>query len=100
MIVQYEIKMADCKSKLMFCGHCSEHVSRRTYYDHSRQFFEQRSKKWSQVKVFDETLDTSTSVFRLDCRSRSCSPSDPTYYIEPELESSMGKLKEHIKLAY
>ena len=59
--------------------------------------------------MFDEALDTSTSVFRLDCRSRSCSPSDPTNYIEPQLEASMGKLKElyiilfllpHIKLAY
>lgn len=42
--------------KLVKCGHCDEEVSRRTFYQHKRLYFDPTSKVWNRDKrVFHDS---------------------------------------------
>ena len=71
MYVQLYCIMAERgPKKLVLCGHCDEYVSKRTYYQHRRLYFNVASRKWSKNRVFNlipddfvfEEMQTPSSV--------------------------------------
>lgn len=62
--------------KLVFCQHCGDNVSKRTYYQHRRLYFDTKSQKWSDTRVWHSS--TSSEVFDIDVSGRAESlPPDP-----------------------
>ena len=45
--------MAEKSKKLVLCGHCDEYVSKSTFYQHRRLYYNFRTQKWSQSRVFN-----------------------------------------------
>ena len=63
----YLLNMADrgCR-KLVRCGHCEQEVSKRTFYQHKRLYFDSKSKTWSrEARVYHDTASSSADVFQL-----------------------------------
>lgn len=83
--------MADRRASknLVRCGHCGEDVSRRTYYQHKRIYYDTSTPKWSGTPVFHPFSQEGN--FRMGDRaycSRSSSPVLP----------SLGKLSVSAQL--
>ena len=42
--------------KAYFCGHCSKELSKTLYFQHRKLFFDKKTKKRSEQKVFEDKL--------------------------------------------
>ena len=40
------------KNSRLFCQHCEEKVSKRTYYNHKRLYFDRKTRRWSKTRLF------------------------------------------------
>ena len=45
-----------CPKKTYFCGHCSKELSKTLYFQHQKLYFNKKTKKWSERKVFEDSL--------------------------------------------
>ena len=72
--------------KLVKCGHCDEDVSRRTFYQHKRLYFDPKSRVWNRDKrVFH---DSGSSISDPDFEHRSQGSNSVTMRTEPSLHQS------------
>lgn len=55
----------DLSKKRVLCNHCQDYVSKRTYYDHKRLYFDTRSQKWSDKRVFNPLPDATDDTFHI-----------------------------------
>ncbi len=63
------------RPKLVVCGHCSERVSKRTYYEHRRLYFDVAIQEWKSERVFNQTVHD--RVFSIEnCGSRDLCSND------------------------
>ena len=47
--------------KLVRCGHCEQEVSKRTFYQHKRLYYNSKSKTWNRdARVYHETSSSSS----------------------------------------
>ena len=51
--------------KLVKCGHCEQEVSKRTFYQHKRLYYDSKSKTWSHITRIYHEPSSSADDFRL-----------------------------------
>ena len=42
--------------KTYFCGHCSKELTKTLFFQHRKLFYDRKTRKWSQQKVFESIL--------------------------------------------
>ena len=52
--LELAVMMAELNSKnsRLFCEHREENVSKRTYYNHKRLYYDRKSRSWSRTRLF------------------------------------------------
>ena len=79
-------------ARLVRCGHCEQEVSKRTFYQHKRLYYDSKSKTWSHdARVYHEP-SSSADDFRLPTiDSPSTSQSPPGLESDDDISLGDGK---------
>ncbi len=77
-------KLDKGSKKRVLCGHCGDYVSKRTYYQHKRLYFDTRSQEWSDSRVYNPITTPEDIEVNTAKRQRSSSPE--SFNSEPDDE--------------
>ena len=63
---QQIIMDANRQRSKMFCGHCSQYVSKSTYYRHRRTFYDKKIRQWSKEQPMSSSLSSESGLSAIE----------------------------------
>ena len=75
LIMEEDLSTPKPKRAKYYCDHCCDYLSKTTYYEHRRVYYDKKLKKWTKKKVYQVEEVESCSSSSL----QTTKPSDSVY---------------------